>query len=42
MTITDMINEIIKIEPRYERSILYRMTKDKIAKVYRKVKRKKG
>ena len=42
LTITQMINEIIRVNPKYERSLLYRKTKDEIEKIYRKVKRKKG
>lgn len=39
MTITCMINEMIKINPKFEkhRSILYRKSKKEVEKIYRKV-----
>lgn len=40
MTMTELINEIIRIDKKYQRSILYRMDKDSVIKIYKKVKRK--
>lgn len=40
LTMTEMINEIVKIDKKYKRSILYRMLKEEVYSIYKKVRRK--
>lgn len=40
LKMTDLINEIVRIDSKYQKGILYRMLKEDVYKIYRKVKRK--